>query len=197
MKNSTDAGKWVRPLLISPDTKSTFYPRIQYQHPTSTGLTPCSATWVDRNWGTPGTKKTKVKSERTVDLVKISREHFYDPAMKGGHSIKVVLPVVWKNPAIQKLFPKYALDQHGQPVRNPYDSLPALTLQDSANGSPIDLSKLEDLDVVKNGTGAMRAYEHLRYGLAAGDQAERRSVRRQLMRYCELDTAAMVMVWRH
>jgi len=153
--------------------------------------------WVDRNWGTPGTKKTKVKSDRTVDLVKISREHFYDPAMKGGHSIKAVLPVAWKHPHIQKLFPKYALDQHGQPVRNPYDALPALTLHDSANSNPIDLSKLEDLDVVKNGTGAMRAYEHLRYGLGADDQAERRSVRRQLMRYCELDTAAMVMVWKY
>ena len=153
--------------------------------------------WVDRNWGTPGTKKTKVKSDRTVDLVKVSREHFYDPAMKGGHSIKVVLPVVWKNPAIQKLFPKYARDQHGQPVRNPYDSLPALTLQDSANSSSIDLSNLEDLDVVKNDTGAMRAYEHVRYGLGAGNQAVREDVRRQLLRYCQLDTAAMVMVWRY
>ena len=52
-------------------------------------------------------------------------------------------------------------------------------------------------DVVKNGTGAMRAYEHIRYGLAASDQAARKSMRRQLMRYCELDTAAMVMVWKY
>ena len=43
----------------------------------------------------------------------------------------------------------------------------------------------------------MLAYEHLRYGLAAGDQAERRSVRRQLIRYCEIDTTAMVMIWKH
>jgi hypothetical protein len=53
------------------------------------------------------------------------------------------------------------------------------------------------MDIVKNGTGAMRAYEHVRYGLAAGDQAERKAIRRQLMRYCELDTAAMVMIWKH
>jgi hypothetical protein len=153
--------------------------------------------WVDRNWGTNAkTKKTAVKSERCLDLVVISRGHFYDPAMKGSHSIKQVLPVVWKNPAIQKLFPKYAQDQHGQPVKSPYDALPALTLQDTKDNA-LDLAKLDELDVVKNGPGAMLAYEHVRYGLAASDQAARKSIRRQLMRYCELDTAAMVMVWKY
>jgi hypothetical protein len=153
--------------------------------------------WVDRNWGTNAkAKKIAVLSERCLDLLEISRGHFYDPAMMGSHSIKKVLPVVWKNPAIQKLFPKYAVDQHGQAVKSPYDALPALTLQDTKD-SALDLSKLDDLDVVKNGTGAMRAYEHIRYGLAAGDQAARKSMRRQLMRYCELDTAAMVMVWKY
>jgi hypothetical protein len=82
---------------------------------------------------------------------------------------KKVLPVVWKNPAIQKLFPNYALDQHGQPVKSPYDALPALTLQDSKDDAP-DLSKLDEVDIVKNGPGAMLAHEHVRYGLAAGDQ---------------------------
>ena len=153
--------------------------------------------WVDRNWGTNAkAKKIAVKSERCLDLLEISRGHFYDPAMMGSHSIKKVLPVVWKNPAIQKLFPKYAVDQHGQPVKNPYDALPALTLQDSKDNA-LDLSKLDELDVVKNGPGAMLAYEHIRYGLAASDQAVRKSMRRQLMRYCELDTAAMVMVWKY
>ncbi len=153
--------------------------------------------WVDRNWGTNfKNKKLNVKSERTVDLVVISRAHFYDPAMNGSHSIKKVLPVAWKNPAIQKLFPKYAHDQHGQPVNSPYDALPALTLQDSRDHA-LDLSKLDDLDIVRNGPGAMLAYEHIRYGLAASDQAARKSMRRQLMRYCELDTAAMVMIWKH
>jgi hypothetical protein len=151
--------------------------------------------WIDRNWGR-GRGKKEIKSERTLDLLEISRGHFYDPAMMGSHSLKKVLPVVWKNPAIQKLFPKYAVDQHGQPVKSPYDALPALTLQDSKD-SALDLSKLDDLDVVKNGPGAMLAYEHVRYGLAASDQAARKSIRRQLMRYCELDTAAMVMVWKY
>jgi len=153
--------------------------------------------WVDRNWGTNAkAKKLAVKSERCLDLLEISRGHFYDPDMKGSHSIKKVLPVVWKNPAIQKLFPKYSVDQHGQAVKSPYDALPALTLQDSKDNA-LDLSKVDELDIVKNGPGAMLAYEHIRYGLAASDQAARKAMRRQLMRYCELDTAAMVMVWKY
>ena len=54
-----------------------------------------------------------------------------------------------------------------------------------------------ELTIWNHGPGAMLAYEHIRYGLAASDQAARKSMRRQLMRYCELDTAAMVMVWKH
>jgi hypothetical protein len=104
--------------------------------------------WIDRNWGR-GRGKHEIKSERCLDLLEISRGHFYDPAMMGSHSLKKVLPVVWKNPAIQKLFPKYAVDQHGQPVKSPYDALPALTLQDSKDNA-LDLSKLGELDVVKN-----------------------------------------------
>ena len=42
----------------------------------------------------------------------------------------------------------------------------------------------------------MRAYEHVRYGLGAGKPEVREDVRRQLLRYCQLDTAAMVMIWK-
>jgi hypothetical protein len=59
------------------------------------------------------------------------------------------------------------------------------------------LAELEELDIVKDGTGAMRAYEHVRYGSGAGNEAVREDVRRQLLRYCQLDTAAMVMIWKH
>jgi len=43
----------------------------------------------------------------------------------------------------------------------------------------------------------MRAYEHVRYGLGAGKPEVREDVRRQLLSYCQLDTAAMVMIWKH
>ena len=152
--------------------------------------------WADRNWG-HGTGKDAVPSERTLDLCDVSRRHFYDPGMKGSHSIKVVLPVAWKNPEIRKLFPEYAKDRHGKQAVNPYDALPALTLLDRNPSAITQIAELEELDIVKDGTGAMRAYEHVRYGLGAGKPEVREDVRRQLLRYCQLDTAAMVMIWKH
>ena len=152
--------------------------------------------WADRTWGY-GKGKDAVRSQRTLDLCNISREHFYDPAMKGSHSIKVVLPVAWKQKEIQKLFPEYAKDRNGNPAINPYDALPALTFLDREPSGLSQLGDLEELDIVKDGTGAMRAYEHVRYGAAASLPAVREDVRRQLLRYCQLDTAAMVMVWRY
>ena len=59
------------------------------------------------------------------------------------------------------------------------------------------LAEPEELDSVKDGTGAMRAYEHVRYGLGASKPEVREDVRRQLLRYCQLDTAAMFMIWKH
>lgn len=152
--------------------------------------------WADRQWG-HGTGKDVVPTERTLDLCDVSRRHFYDPGMKGSHSIKVVLPVAWKNTEIRKLFPEYAKDRHGKPAVNPYDALPALTLMDRNPSAITQLAELEELDIVKDGTGAMRAYEHVRYGLGAGNPAVREDVRRQLLRYCQLDTAAMVMIWKY
>lgn len=152
--------------------------------------------WADRNWGY-GKGKEAVRSQRTLDLCNISREHFYDPAMKGSHSIKVVLPVAWRNKEVQKLFPEYSKDRNGNPASNPYDALPALTLLDREPSGLAQLVDLEELDIVKDGTGAMRAYEHIRYGAGSSQAAVREDVRRQLLRYCQLDTAAMLMVWRY
>jgi hypothetical protein len=152
--------------------------------------------WADRNWG-HGKGKDAVRSQRTLDLCSISREHFYDPAMKGSHSIKVVLPVAWKHEQIRKLFPEYSKDRNGKPAVNPYDALPALTLLDREPSGLSQLADLEELDIVKDGTGAMRAYEHIRYGAGASHAAVREDVRRQLLRYCQLDTAAMLMVWKY
>lgn len=152
--------------------------------------------WADRNWGY-GKGKDAVRCSRTLDLCNVSREHFYDPRMKGSHSIKVVLPVAWKSAAVKKLFPQYLKDRNGNPAINPYDALPALTLLDREPSGLAQLEELEELDIVKDGTGAMRAYEHVRYGAAAKDERVRGDVRRQLLRYCQLDTAAMLMVWTY
>ena len=51
--------------------------------------------------------------------------------------------------------------------------------------------------VITEGTGAMRAYQEMLYGVSRHDTALKEQWRRLLLQYCELDTAAMVMVWEH
>jgi hypothetical protein len=47
------------------------------------------------------------------------------------------------------------------------------------------------------GDGAMRGYQEMLYGVSRHNEVLKAQWRRLLLRYCELDTAAMVMVWTH
>jgi hypothetical protein len=67
---------------------------------------------------------------------------------------------------------------------DPYAALPPLPIGDKE-------------EVVTEGTGAMRVYQEMMFGLAKFDTDLRQSYRRLLLQYCELDTAAMVFIWMH
>jgi hypothetical protein len=43
----------------------------------------------------------------------------------------------------------------------------------------------------------MRAYQAMLYGKRRGDEAHRTRLAEALYRYCALDTAAMVMIWKY
>ena len=107
--------------------------------------------------------------------------------MGGSTSIKYVLPAVWEQNAnlrSHRWFESYARTLDGL-VLSPYDAL-----QDqSADGSP--------LKAVKDGTGAMRTYQEMMYGLQRENRMYREAQQRLLLQYCKLDTAAMVIVWMH
>ena len=72
---------------------------------------------------------------------------------------------------------------------NPYDTLPALPF-----GNP---DEEETEQVVTEGAGAMRAYQEMLYGVSRNNEVLKEQWRRLLLKYCELDTLAMVMVWTH
>jgi hypothetical protein len=124
---------------------------------------------------------------RVVDLCDLAKAYYFHPTMKGSLSIKYVLPAVWQSDAALRTHPAFAkylkLDPAGQP-QNPYDALPPLPIGESE-------------EVVNEGTGAMRVYQEMMFGLAGADPALQESYRRLLLQYCELDTAAMVMIWKH
>ncbi len=121
-----------------------------------------------------------------VDQCKIAADNYYHPDMKGSVSIKYVLPAIWNNnPYLHDVeyFRPYFKKSSGQ-VTNPYDTLGKIEIAEKA-------------EVIKEGTGAMRAYQEMMYGLHRGDLETHKQWTELLRQYCALDTMAMVIIYKH
>jgi hypothetical protein len=135
--------------------------------------------------------------KRIVDLRVLSQINYCHPKMNGSHSIKKVLdavwataPHLWSDPWFAKY---YQLIDDGQPL-DPYQTL---LIPDLDLAKQLDETDDSDVDGVTDGVGAMRAYQDMLYGLNRDNLELRNSMKDALLRYCELDTAAMVMIWKH
>lgn len=118
---------------------------------------------------------------RLVDMNELTLRHYFHPRMRGSTSLKVVTEAVWgANDDVRRAFPEYGADG----ARSPYRALPAMEIA----GVPT---------AVREGTGAIRAYQAMLYGPESRDAEARARLRALLLQYCRLDTAAMVMVWMH
>lgn len=163
--------------------------------------------------------KTLIAGERDmVDLLEVVKRYFYEPKeMKGSNSIKVVLPAVLNTS--QMLKDKYSKSIYGSVipskniaesapiawikqdeaghVENPYHLLPSvaelLQLDESATAyMESQADEGEDMTVA-NGGAALTAYNKLMFS----DQSMTVGLREALLRYCELDTMAMVFIWEY
>ncbi len=123
-----------------------------------------------------------------VDLAAIACKYYHHPLCEGRYSIKYVLPAVlhethlhsisnWLE-AIQLL----KKDTQGK-ISNPYDQLPMLSAGMNS--------------IVRDGTGAMRAYQDMLYGIHKDDATIRNQWQEALRQYCRLDTLAMVIIWEY
>jgi hypothetical protein len=137
---------------------------------------------------------------RIVDLLKKSEAHYCHPDMKGSHSIKKVLDAVWSGAPDLWSHPwfkdYYATDASGRAL-DPYKTL-VNPEKFEYLGDSVDLEDEDDFEPgVTDGVGAMRAYQDMLFGLNRDNPEIRDSMRDSLLRYCELDTAAMVMIWEY
>ena len=148
-----------------------------------------------------------------VDLWEVVKRYFYEPKEMGGsNSIKVVLPAVLN--ASQFLKDKYSkhiygtqipsqnipstspiawitIDSTGH-VENPYHLLPSVSsLLDIGVIDNDMLEKMGDDMTIANGGAALTAYNKLMFC----DGIMTDALREALLRYCELDTMAMVFIW--
>jgi len=84
------------------------------------------------------------------------------------------------------------LQMDGKDVKNPYKMLPALF----ANWTEEQIANtLSEIDDIANGGAALTAYGKLQY--TDMEQAEIDELTSALLKYCELDTLAMVMIFEH
>jgi len=161
-------------------------------------LKPDLSAWLEGLIGpVPGVdEEDKSVGKRVVDMLKISQAHYAHPLMCGAHGIKKVLGAVWANAPhlwADPWFASYFVKDAAGNVLDPYRTLAAapigIDLADVADG--------DDPNAVTDGVGAMRAYQDMLYGLHKNDAAMRDKMRDSLFRYCGLDTAAMVIIWKH
>ncbi len=152
----------------------------------------------------------KWKGDRDmVDLWDIEKCYYYNPLTKGSNSIKEVLPASlsssnylqskYSKPINQiNLTSKNFKDEHiwleveNGVVKNPYKMLPSVLEGWSEDDIENTLSEIEDID---NGGAALTAYGKLQY--TDMEQSEIDELTSALLKYCELDTLAMVMIYEH
>ena len=139
-----------------------------------------------------------------VDLYKLVTSYYYPPAAGGSNSLKYILPATIQASAfLQQKYSKPVYGTHTMPSINftnktwlesanhfnPYKALPSVF--EDLNHDQLD-SLVEGFDEVAEGGAAMTAYAKLQFGHVPIEQRE--MLRDALLKYCELDTLAMVMI---
>lgn len=146
---------------------------------------------------------TRGGQREMVDLCKISEKAFFHPATKGSNSIKKVLPAILESsPAL--------LETYSKPIYGSSDGIPSKNFSgtqgiawiDDVNTDPyvklrsiakglLPTGASED-SVIAEGGAAATAYSRVQFEELNAEERER--IKASLLRYCELDTLAMVMV---
>jgi predicted kinase len=142
-----------------------------------------------------------------IDMLQLVKRYYYDPAMKGSNSIKVVLPAILNSSEFLQY--KYSQPIYGAEggipshnfknwrwiryengmVVDPYKLLPKMF----ADVSDKEHELLSDSDEIKEGGAATTAYARMQFEEMS--DYERAEITNALLKYCELDTMAMVMIY--
>lgn len=145
-----------------------------------------------------------------VDLALLARQAFFHPTTAGSSSIKKVLPAVLRSS-------DYLRERYSEPVYGADGGIPSRNFtnhacwQDAGGGVPMDpyhllppvfsdipreqieALELDESSLLAEGGSAMVAFGRLQFTDVAPE--ERASIEAALLRYCELDTLAMVMIY--
>lgn len=166
------------------------------------------AAWIKTITTSSGSSAEKWTGARSmVDLRELIVRYYYNPMTNGSNSIKQVLPAVLQTSDFLK--EKYSKPIYGNTIRsfnfnnhtwltiaddkviNPYKILPAIHWEGS--NEKMDDLLLDEETGIADGGAAMIAFARMQFSeISAG---ERDRIQAALLRYCELDTFAMVMIY--
>ncbi len=153
-----------------------------------------------------------VGKRNMIDMCELVKRYYYNPATKGSNSIKQVLPAIINSSAfLQNKYsrPIYGanggikslnykdwkwIEYEGGKVKDPYKLLPRMFLDVSDK----DFELLSESDELRDGGAALTAYARMQFEEMS--DYERAEISNALLKYCELDTLAMVMIyegWRN
>jgi hypothetical protein len=142
-----------------------------------------------------------------IDMLELVKRYYYNPITNGSNSIKYVLPAILNSS-------KFLQNKYSEPIYGGEGWIPSLNYKnwkwiEFNNGRVIDPYKLlpkmfqdipdkeialfSDEDELKNGGAALAAYARMQFEEMS--DYERQEIRKALLKYCELDTFAMVMIY--
>ena len=146
-----------------------------------------------------------------IDLLDLVRKYYYHPLMGGSNSLKYVLPAVLNSS-------EYIQEKYSRPIYGKNSQMKSMNFEDgwvwverTDNGSVVNPYKLlppllEGIDDeqienffirndIQDGGAAMTAYAKMQFTQIS--ETEKDLLVKGLLRYCELDTLAMVMIWEY
>ncbi len=149
-----------------------------------------------------------------VDLCDVVKKYFLHPMMGGSNSIKAVLPAVLTCSKILK--EKYGRPIYGKTgevkslnfenriwvktntrgqIEDPYATLPKVYGDTDLQGFEKFVERFVKDDELREGGAAMMAYAKMQF--MEMTEEEKKRIEEALLRYCELDTLAMVMLYEY
>lgn len=147
-----------------------------------------------------------------VDMRVIAEKYYYNPLTNGSNSIKKLLPAVLNSS-------DYLKKKYSKPIYGSVNGIKSLNYKDwtwvtfNEKGNVKDpylilppvFNKTEDKllnsdnfysdDLLHDGGAAMTAYAKMQFTQMS--DSERKKLKEALLKYCELDTFAMVLIWEY
>lgn len=145
-----------------------------------------------------------------VDLCDLVKRYYYNPMTNGSNSIKKVLPAVLNESLF--LRDKYSKPIYGSKdgilslnflnwtslnfdssgkIKDPYKLLPPVFTEEELS----EIELLTNSEEIADGGAAMTAFAKMQF--TEMPNLEAKKIQDALLKYCELDTLAMVMIYEH